>query len=245
MSDPPRANPSGFEELDYQQTELGELILRRRRVASLGGAEVFEVKLDGAFLMSSLVNVAEIALATEALKLVEGDACDVLVGGLGLGYTAQAALDSGTARSVVVVEFLESVIEWHRMRLVPLGNSLCEDARCELASGDFFDAVMSSGGESILGERRFHAILLDIDHSPRSVLRPEHARFYTPEGLKRLVERLHPGGVFAVWSADPAEEGFLDALRSVFAEVRCQACVFQNPLLNEEDTNYIYLATWR
>ena len=81
-----------FEELDYGMTPLGELILRRREVLSLGRIEVFEVQLNGQFLMSSLVNDTEIALANFALPLLTCTECDVLVGGLGLGYTAKAKL---------------------------------------------------------------------------------------------------------------------------------------------------------
>ncbi len=231
-----------FEELDYRKTELGELILRRRAVLSLDGAEVYEVKLDGEFLMSSLVKDAEIALATEALRLIECAECDVLVGGLGLGYTAQAALDAQNVRSVMVIEYLEGVIDWHRRCLVPLGQSLTEDARCALILGDFFEAIMSRSVNSPVAGRRFHAILLDIDHSPQCLLQPSHAGFYKREGLERLVDRLHAGGVFAVWSADPPEEGFLNGLRSVFADVQVRECAFHNPLLNEDDVNYIYLA---
>ena len=232
-----------FEELDHRETELGELILRRRSVLSLGGAEVFEAKLDGEFLMSSLVNEAEIALATEALPLVACAECDVLVGGLGLGYTAKAALDAENVRSVTVIEYIEGVIDWHRRHLLPLGKPLTEDARCKLVWADFFKTVMSPPDDSAERGGRYHAILLDIDHSPQCLLQPAHAAFYTPEGLTRLADRLHAGGVFSVWSADPPQEQFLEALRSVFADVRVRECVFHNPLLGEDDVNYICLAT--
>ncbi len=231
-----------FEELDYRETDLGELILRRRSMLSRDGADVYEVKLDGEFLMSSLVNDAEIALATEALQCIDSSMCDVLVGGLGLGYTAKAALDSDKVRSVTVIEYLDSVIGWHQRHLIPLGQSLTQDERCSLIKGDFFSAIMSQPDDSSLSDRRFHAIMLDIDHSPACLLQPSHADFYTQNGLKRLADRLHPGGVFSVWSADPPEEGFLNELRSVFEDVQVRECVFHNPLLNQDDTNYIYLA---
>lgn len=231
-----------FEELDHRETELGELILRRRSVLSMGGAEVFEVKLDGEFLMSSLVNDAEIALATEALQLVEFAECDVLVGGLGLGYTAKAALDAENVRSVTVIEYLDCVIDWHRRHLLPLGKALTEDTRCRLVHGDFFKTVMSRPDDSPEGVGQYHAILLDIDHSPRCLLQAGHAAFYTPDGLARLADRLHSGGAFSVWSADPPEEPFLDGLRSVFADVHVRECAFHNPLLGRDDVNYIYLA---
>ena len=245
---------AAYEELDYTVTPLGELILRRREVISLGRAAVFEIKLGGEFLMSSLVHDAETALATCALSLLRHEPCDVLVGGLGLGYTAAAALESKRVGSVVVVEYLERVIEWHRRGLVPLGSTLAEDPRCHLVHGDFFAAVGSSGtgmdrsqlpddplrGES--GPRRFHVILLDIDHSPQCVLHPAHAAFYTPEGLARLARHLHPGGVFALWSADPPEPALLGTLHSAFARADVHESRFHNPLLNVNDVNYIVTA---
>ena len=127
-----------FEELDYRRTHLGELILRRRRVPSLGDTEVFEVKLDDAFLMSSLFNTGEIALAELGLAGLDPAQLDVVVGGLGLGYTAGAALDQPRVRSVLVIEALAEVIDWHQRGLVPLGLKLTADQRCRLINDDSF-----------------------------------------------------------------------------------------------------------
>jgi spermidine synthase len=243
-----------FEELDYGMTPLGELILRRREVLSLGRIEVFEVKLNGRFLMSSLVNDAEIALANFALLLLTCTECDVLVGGLGLGYTAKAALDSRNVRSVTVIEYLARIIDWHRRKLVPLAGQLTDDPRCSLIQGDFFAAidppttghVQERQGDDALptpfNSNRFHAILLDIDHSPQCLLQPSHAAFYKPKGLRRLTDRLHPGGVFALWSADPPKRAFVDGLESAFSSVQVHESKFYNPLLNEDDVNYIFVA---
>ncbi|NBV32666.1 MAG: hypothetical protein EBR81_02380 [Proteobacteria bacterium] len=76
-----------FEELDFQKTPLGDLILRRRQVPSLGNREVYEVKLGEAFLMSSLFHEVEVALANLGLGELQSGLWDVVVGGLGLGYT--------------------------------------------------------------------------------------------------------------------------------------------------------------
>src|SRR5690606_3580366 len=102
-----------FEQLDHQSTPIGEISLRRRRDPSLD-ADVHEAKLDDEFLMSSLFTVAEIALADLGLAAVDGEALDVAVGGLGLGYTAQAALADPRVRSLHVIEALAPVIGWHR-----------------------------------------------------------------------------------------------------------------------------------
>ena len=90
-----------FEELDFQPTELGDLTLRRRREPTLD-VDVYEVKLGEAFLMSSLFTVAEEKLATLGLAAVAGDRLDVLVGGLGLGYTTVAALADDRVASMTL-----------------------------------------------------------------------------------------------------------------------------------------------
>lgn len=233
---------AAFEELDYRATPMGELSLRRRRVRSMDGGEVYEVKLGGEFLMSSLVNEAELALATIPLSMLGAREVDVLVGGLGLGYTANAALDHPQTRSVTVVEYMDAVIDWHQQGLVPLGPSLCGDKRCRLLQGDFFELMVKPAGPSPDGlDASYDAILVDIDHSPACVLHPSHADFYQVDGLQRAAERLPPGGVFALWSADVPEPGFLEALSEAFATATAHEVRFFNPLLNEEDRNTIYV----
>ncbi len=182
-----------FAELDYQQTELGELILRRRRLHSLDGLEVFEVKLGDAFLMSSLFHAVEEALSHLGLGEWGSEPCDVVVGGLGLGYTARAALEHENVRSLLVLDALEPVIGWHRDGQVPLGPGLMADPRCRLRQGDFFKLAHSATGfDSETPGRKFDVVLLDIDHSPGDLLHPRNASFYTPDGLRRLAEQLRP-----------------------------------------------------
>lgn len=231
-----------FEELDYQQTELGELVLRRRRLLSLPGIEIFEIKLGDSFLMSSLFTEVEVALARLALAELHGDKLDVVVGGLGLGYTARAALENSAVNSVVVIEALPAVIDWHRRGLVPLGARLTADPRCRFVPGDFFKLANSASLNPESPGQRFHAILLDIDHSPRSLLDQRHRSFYEVEGLRRLTAHLHPGGVFAMWSDDPPEEAFLDALAKAFADSRAHIVPFHNPLLECEAASTVYVA---
>ncbi|MEX0653603.1 MAG: hypothetical protein WD534_11635 [Phycisphaeraceae bacterium] len=229
---------ASVEELDYQQTPLGELILRRRQSLSLPGTTVYEVKLNGEFLMSSVVNDSEKALANLALELLGDRGCDVLIGGLGLGCTAEAVLAHESVRRVAVVEYLEPVIAWHAKRMVPAADRLMDDPRCALIQGDFFDRVdQPPAGE----DARYDAILVDIDHSPESLLHSRHGRFYESEGLEHLAMHLRPDGVFALWSADPPPNALLNRLGQVFASVRSHAVAFHNPLLHEQDVNTIVL----
>lgn len=236
----PHAMPPRFEELDFQKTALGELSLRRRLSPSLDDAEVFEVKLDGAMLMSSAVNSAEIALADIGLAGLDGP-LDVVVGGLGLGYTAKAALDHVEAMRVEVIECLAAVIDWHRRGLVPLGAELIADPRCHLIHGDFFE-LMTADESPHQSKPKYHAMLIDIDHSPACLLTHRHEPYYEIERLRRMAARLHAGGSFALWSADPPEDGFMKSLAAVFASVETRDIHFDNPMVGETDSNTIYVA---
>ncbi len=233
-----------LEELDFQRTPLGEIMLRRRHVISLDHREIYEVKLNDEFLMSSLVNDSEIALADLGLAELDAPELDVVVGGLGLGCTAQATLRDPRVKSLLVVEYLEAVIGWHERALVPVGAELTADPRCRFVHGDFFAISMDArrNYDPDQNDRKFHAILVDIDHSPTSLLHPSHAAFYAPEGLYRVAARLQPHGVFALWSADPPEDEAVNLLRRVFPKTRAQAVTFYNPVLDEEDVNTIYIA---
>jgi spermidine synthase len=232
-----------FEELDYREAPLGELSLRRRRILSLGGIEVYEVKLGEAFLMSSLFHEVEEALAHLGLGELNGDNWDVVVGGLGLGYTAAAALEHREVASLLIVDALEPVIEWHRRGLVPLGEKLTRDRRTRMLHADFFERAQSADGfDPLQPERKFHAVLLDIDHSPSNLLHPRNAAFYQAEGLRALAAHLYPGGVFALWSDDPPDEDFLDLLGGAFATARAHVVTFPNPLTEADSASTVYVA---
>lgn len=220
---------------------MGDLILRRRKEPVLG-IDVYEVKLGDDFLMSSLFTVAEIAVARLALAKVQADHLDVVVGGLGLGYTAQAVLEDPRVAALLVVERLEPVITWHQRGLIPVGQVLTSDARCRFVHDDFFAMAATSGFDPDVAHRRFHAIIVDIDHSPRHVLHPSHANFYTPAGMLRLAEYLHPGGVFALWSNDPPDEEYQRHLEQVFASVHVEVVAFENPLQERDAVNTVYIA---
>lgn len=233
-----------FEELDFRPTPIGDLILQRRKYLQLDGQVVYEVKLGDAFLMSSMFHEVEEALSRLGLGALEGEGWDVVVGGLGLGYTAVAALAFPQVKSLLVVDTLEGVIDWHEREMVPLGKTMNADPRCRYVLGDFF-ALATEDGKNFdpdVAGRKFHAVLLDIDHSPRNLLAPRNADFYTPEGLGKLAQRLHPGGVFALWSDDATDEDFMTDLRAVFRDVRSEVVPFPNPLLDTISRSTVYVA---
>lgn len=203
-----------FEELDYQQTPLGELILQKRNAVEADGREIVEVKLNQEYLMSSLFYEGEIALTRLGLAVLEGEGWDIVVGGLGLGFTAAEAMKYGQVSRMVVVEALKPVIEWHEKALVPNGESLTKDPRCIYHNADFFALARTSGFDPTQTNQQFDAILLDIDHTPGELLNPSHSDFYTEEGIQRLASFIKPNGVFALWSNEAPEEDFMQILTS-------------------------------
>ncbi len=227
-------------ELGFQTTPLGDLTLRRRLEPRLRNQEVFEVKLGDEYLMSSLFTEAERQLATFGLAPLQGE-LDVVIGGLGLGYTAAEALKNNSVRRLLVIDLFQAVIDWHMAGLVPLGTVVTADPRCELRQGDFFD-LARTGFDNNEPDRTFDAVLLDIDHSPEHLLDGGNQSFYTAEGLAEIRTQLKPGGTFALWSNDPASEDFIKQLRTVFGSATAHNIEFPNPYTGSTSVNSVYVA---
>ena len=230
-----------FEELDWQPTRMGDLTLRRRTEPTTGDL-IYEVKLGDEYLMSSLFTVAEEELATLGLAAATGNDLAVLVGGLGLGYTAVAALRDRRVATLAVVDALPAVIGWHERELLPVSSELVRDARTSLVLGDFFALMRRPAAPA---EPAYDAILLDVDHSPRHQLDPTHAGLYTPEGLTALDGHLRPGGVFALWSDDPPDDEFMRVLATVFDDAAAHVVDFDNPLTGGVSSNTVYVGVSR
>lgn len=233
-----------FEELDCRVTPIGELSLRRRRMFQFGDRDIYEVKLGDEYLMSSLFYEAEHQLSKLGLARVEGSKLDVVVGGLGLGYTAVSALEDQRIASLVVVDYLEPVIEWHRQGLVPLGKLLTEDPRCHLINADFFKLSkdVESSFDPANPNKKHDAILLDIDHTPTNVLHQTNTRFYTEEGLRELSKHLKPKGVFALWADGAPDPSFTEHLKRVFPFAEDHTIEFENPIQGCISKGAVYVA---
>lgn len=230
-----------FEELDWQETRMGELVLRRR--ADPATAEmIYEVKLKDEYLMSSLFTVAEEELALLGLAAGSGDHLSVLVGGLGLGYTAVTALGDERVARLEVIDALPAVIGWHERELLPVSARLVRDARTTLTHDDFFAVMRQAPGAAA---PRYDVILLDVDHSPRHTLDPTHADLYTEAGLTALARHLSDRGVFALWSDDPPDDDFLATLAAVFDDTRAHVVDFDNRLTGGVSSNTVYVGVRR
>lgn len=156
----------------------------------------FMVRADGMPLMSNMAHYSEEYMAVigcEGLK--DKPDARVLVGGLGMGYTARSALDQlGPSGTVVVSEISPTLVEWNRGPLADLADRPLEDPRCELAVGDLVEYIAAEPDP-------FDAILIDTDHGPDSYCADGNVRLYSRKGLARLRDALKPGGTLVVWSA--------------------------------------------
>lgn len=230
-----------FEELAWEQTPIGDLSLRRRRLSS-DGVDIWEIKLNDGYLMSSQFIDGEIALADLALAMTQGENLDVVVGGLGLGYTAEAALRNPRVSKLTVVELIPQVIQWHRDHLLPLGKIVADDPRCILQQGDFFALATESDGFDPAAPDQVHdAILIDIDHSTTHFIDEASAGFYSAQAIAAITAKLKPDGVFALWSTDAEDPDFVSALEQSLVDVRIKRVEFATPYRDEPAFNLIYL----
>ncbi len=171
--------------------EHGEVALARR-------GDVTELVVDGAFAMDTVHTATERALADLALERAQGSGLRVLVGGLGLGFTLRALLDEPRVAHVDVVELHAPLVAWAREGLVPPLVGLLDDPRVAVTVADVLDVVPALPAASC------DAVLLDVDNGPGFLIHPANAALYRPAFLAAAARALAPGGVLAIWSADPA-----------------------------------------
>ena len=174
---------------------LGEIALRRR-------GEVVELVVNGVFAMDSVETCSELALA-DAAGIPPGR---VLVGGLGLGFTAARLLDNGAAR-VDVVELAAPLVEWARNGVTDRLGRVASDPRVTLHDGDIADWIGADQGPR-------DAVLLDVDNGPGFLLHDRNRRLYRADHLAAVRAMLAPGGVLVVWCEAPSP-GLLATLRTL------------------------------
>ena len=190
-----------WQELARAKLPDGDLVLSRR-------GDEFAIRLRGAELMNSRAHQSEEKLAflgCADLKVRSG--VRVLIGGLGMGFTARAALEVlGADARLVIAELVPEVIEWNRGPLAPLARAPLEDPRTEVVLGDVGGLIRRARGT-------FHAILLDVDNGPDAFTAPANANLYGVPGLERVRRALVPGGRLGVWSVED-DRGFTGRLRA-------------------------------
>ncbi len=195
--------------LERVETERGELVLRRREEE---GGPVYEIVSNGVFLMASTNAHSARQLTRLGLEPLRGrGGLRVLIGGLGMGFTLQAALEMKGVVRAEVVEVESRVVEWCRAYFGPLNGDALADGRVVVVTADLARYLEGDIGP-------YDGILLDIDNGPTWLVFEENAAVYSRPALERMRSLLKPGGVLAVWAAERAAD-FLQTLQEVFAWV--------------------------
>ncbi len=206
--------------LDRFMTAEGEWALRQRWAPD---GPVWEIIANGVFLIDSVATASERALARLALASVAGRSrLRVLVGGLGLGFTARTVLDTNGVAAVDIVEVEPRLVDWVRGPVAHVAGHVLADARVRVIVADVADHLAGAtnvGADSVGADTAYDAILLDVDNGPDWLVRDANREIYGSDGLKNLRAALRPGGSAAVWAADPSP-GFLRRLDDVFGNAR-------------------------
>lgn len=212
-----------YEYLDAVPHDIGMLYLTRTPCAEHPDGYIHEFHVDGALLMSSVSPLSEREIAIQALAAHRGDGPQrILVGGLGLGYTAAVALESHRASVVRVVERMDVVIGWMKDGRLPLSKVLNGDRRLEIEQADVYSQLLGEASET------WDLIIVDVDHAPDMPLDPSSLPFYTAEGQRAVAAHLAPGGVVAVWSAFDNDD-FVDAMAEVYSEWWWRTVTWDSP----------------
>ncbi|MFF7365905.1 spermidine synthase [Streptomyces sp. NPDC008125] len=197
--------------LDRRDGPFGEVVLRER-----GGH--FEIIANGCFLMDTSDGRSERLLIDAALAALPParPAPSVLIGGLGVGFSLVRAAGQERWGRIVVAEREPAIVEWHLGGpLERISGSALADPRTRILRTDLVEHLRTT-------TERYDALCLDIDNGPEWTVTEDNGSLYSPSGLAACRERLTPGGVLAIWSAQPSES-FEHALRGAgFEGVRTE-----------------------
>jgi spermidine synthase len=185
-----------YVEVARAESERGELVLRRR--VEERAADVLELRVNGVFVMDTHETTSEVELAAVALGLVESPR-DVVVGGLGLGYTTQRVLADPRVEQVTVVEIEEALVGWMRDGTVPHGPGVLADKRVRLVNADIAMAVAEATAT-------YDLVLLDVDNGPGYLVHDSNRGIYEHTFLESTRRILNTGGALVVWSSAPAPD---------------------------------------
>jgi len=161
----------------------------------------FSIMLGNIALMNSRLSGSEEAMAQlSARRLANVEAPEILIGGLGMGFTLRAALDAFTARAqITVAELVPAVAQWARGPMGELFGDCLDDRRVSIE-------ITDAGAMIRTAQRAYDAILLDTDNGPEGLTRPANDALYSQAGLAAALRALRPGGHLAIWSQGPDEK---------------------------------------
>ena len=218
-----------YVEVARVESERGELVLRRR--VEERSADVLELRVNGIFVMDTHETTSEIELAAVALGLVD-DPRDVVVAGLGLGYTTQRVLADSRVEQVKVVEIEEALVGWMRDGTIPHGPGLLADKRVHIVNADIVMAVAEASST-------YDLVLLDVDNGPGYLVHDTNSGVYEHDFLVSTQRILNTGGALVVWSSAPAP-GLAATMEQVFGN--CTEHWYDVLLQEREEQYLLYLS---
>ncbi len=221
-----------YVEVARARTPRGEIVLRERRAPDGSAPAVLELRVNGVFVMDTQETGSEKALAQAALAHVHQPRA-VLVGGLGLGFTAHEVLAAEGVEKVVVVEIEDDLVRWMRDGTVPHGPSYLADERLSVVTADIAMVM----GEATPGS--YDLVLLDIDNGPGQLVHDHNRQVYQAPFLGQVRDALRGGGALACWSAAEAA-GLQQALEEVFGNAT--AVPHEVSLQGREERYWLYLS---
>ncbi len=212
-----------YVEIARAETERGEVVLRERR--DDGAPTVVELRVNGVFVMDTLETTSERALANAALETVE-EPTDVLVGGLGLGFTMHEVLADSRVERVTVVELEQAIVDWMRDGTISHGQQFLADDRLTVTVGDVGQVLAESG------EDAYDLVLLDVDNGPDYLVHDSNAALYREPFL--VAARRAARRAVVIWSMGEAKQ-LEAAMLAVFDNVEPQPYDVQ---LGEREERY-------
>ena len=225
---------SEYTEVARAESERGEIVLRERRApdSTARAPVVLELRVNGIFVMDTLEDSSEKGLATAALKQVEHPR-NVVVGGLGLGFTMHEVLGDSRVEKLVVVEVEDALVQWMRDGTVPHGPSYLADERLTVMTADIRVAMAEAPPAA------YDLVLLDVDNGPGFLVYDDNEAIYQREFLDQTRKCLRPGGAVVIWSA--AESTLLRAeMQDAFGNV--VAIPYDVTLQNRAEQYWLYLS---
>lgn len=223
-----------YTEVARAESPRGEIVLRERRDPGAGpnAPVVLELRVNGVFVMDTFETSSEKGLATAALKQVESPR-NVVIGGLGLGFTLHEVLADQRVEKLVVVEVEDALVQWMRDGTVPHGPSYLADERVTVMTADIRIAMAEATPAA------YDLVLLDVDNGPGFLVYDDNEAIYQREFLQQVKGALRPGGALVIWSA--AESPTLQAeMEQVFGE--SVAVPYDVTLQSRDEHYWIYLA---
>jgi spermidine synthase len=194
-------------EIARTESPRGEIVLRERREEN--APTVLELRVNGVFVMDTLETTTERELANTALGMLASPTT-VLVGGLGLGFTAHEVLADPRVEACTVVELEQAVVDWMRDGTIAHGPQLLADERLKVVVGDVAMALSEAG------EAAYDLVLLDVDNGPGYLVHDSNEALYREPFL--TAAHRATGQLLVIWSAAEAPQ-LATTLATVFAEV--------------------------